>query len=76
MKNLLKKGENIILPTPCNSLISSVANEHGVEVRLINLLNDKGLSIDKERFEQLIDQKTKAIFMSNTLDIIGLGLGP
>ena len=51
MKHFLKKGENIILPTPCNSLISSVANEHGVEVRLINLLNDKGLSIDKERFE-------------------------
>ncbi len=50
MKNYFNTGDNIILATPCNSIIASLAHEYGVEARLINLLTDNGLLIDKERF--------------------------
>lgn len=62
---LAEAGKNILIPRPGFSIYRTLAVGHGIEVRSYNLLPDKQWQIDLEQMEQLIDENTAALVLTN-----------
>lgn len=58
-------GKNILTPCPGFSIYRTLAVGHGIEVRTYNLLPHKQWEIDLEQMEELIDENTAAVVLTN-----------
>lgn len=58
-------GQNILIPRPGFSIYRTLAVGHGVEVRSYNLMPHKQWQIDLKQMEELIDEKTAAVVLTN-----------
>lgn len=58
-------GQNILIPRPGFSIYRTLATSHDIEVRSYNLLPDKQWQIDLEQMEELIDDNTAAVVLTN-----------
>jgi aspartate aminotransferase len=65
MKVFLKKGDNIILPSPHWTAYQEIARDLGVEVKLLETSLENNWEIDLSKLESLIDEKTKMIIVNN-----------
>lgn len=62
---LAEPGQNILIPRPGFSIYRTLAVGHGIEVRSYNLLPNKQWEIDLNQLEELIDENTAAIVLTN-----------
>ena len=62
---LLKKGDNVVIPTPYWTAYELTAKSLGAEVRFLRTEIDSNWRIDVEKFEDLVDEKTRLIILSN-----------
>ena len=62
---LLKKGDNVVVPTPHWTAYELTAKSLGAEVRFLRTEIDSNWKIDVEKFEDLVDEKTRLIILSN-----------
>ncbi|PKU35302.1 tyrosine aminotransferase [Limosa lapponica baueri] len=62
---LANPGQNILVPRPGFSLYKTLALSMGIEVKLYNLLPEKGWEIDLEHLESLVDEKTACLIVNN-----------
>ncbi|MDH5636507.1 MAG: pyridoxal phosphate-dependent aminotransferase [Candidatus Bathyarchaeota archaeon] len=62
---LLKKGGNVIIPTPHWTSYELIAKSFGAEMRFLRTDIDSGWKIDVEKLGNLIDQKTRLIVLNN-----------
>lgn len=58
-------GQNILIPRPGFSIYRTLAISHDIEVRSYNLLPDKQWQIDLKQMEELIDENTAAVVLTN-----------
>ncbi|XP_031634159.1 tyrosine aminotransferase [Contarinia nasturtii] len=58
-------GKNLLIPTPGFSIYRTLAISYGIEVRSYNLLPDKQWEVDLEQLEELMDEHTAAIVLTN-----------
>lgn len=65
IKSMTSPGENILLPKPGFSLYQTIAEQYGVKCRYYDLIAEKNWEADLEQMEQLIDERTKLIFVNN-----------
>ena len=65
IKAMTSPGENILLPKPGFSLYQTIAEQYGVKCRYYDLIAEKNWEADLEQMEQLIDERTKLIFVNN-----------
>ncbi|MEM3641262.1 MAG: pyridoxal phosphate-dependent aminotransferase [Candidatus Bathyarchaeia archaeon] len=61
----LKKGENVIIPTPHWTAYDLIAKTLGVEVRFLRTELESCWEIDVKKLEALIDEKTRIIILNN-----------
>jgi len=62
---LLKKGENVIIPTPHWTAYDLTARSLGVETRLLKTKLESEWTVDLEKLKSLIDEKTRLIILNN-----------
>jgi len=62
---LLKKGENVVIPTPYWTAYELAAKSLGVETRLLRTEIDSNWRIDTEKLGNLIDEKTRLLILNN-----------
>jgi len=62
---LLKKGVNVVIPTPYWTAYELTAKSLGAEIRFLRTEIDSNWKIDVEKFEDLVDQKTRLIVLNN-----------
>ncbi len=62
---LCQKGDNILVPQPGFSLVRTVAESIGCELRYYDLNPDKNWEIDFESVKKQIDHRTKAFMVIN-----------
>lgn len=62
---LAENGQNILIPRPGFSIYRTLAQAHRIEIRSYNLLPQKRWEIDLPQLEQLIDENTAAIILTN-----------
>ncbi len=62
---LLKKGENVIIPTPHWTAYDLTAKSLGAEIKLLRTELESDWKIDLEKLEKLIDDKTRLIILNN-----------
>src|SRR5437588_5334848 len=60
---LVKPGENIVVEDPCYENITGVAQTLGLEVRRLPLRQEDGWKPDPEKLAQLIDAKTRLVYL-------------
>lgn len=60
---MVEPGENIIIEEPCYDSVPNVAQALGVEVRRLPLHPENGWKPDLEQLAQLIDQKTRLVYL-------------
>ncbi len=65
MYSLLKKGENVIIPTPHWTAYDLTARSLGVETRLLKTRLESEWAVDIEKLKSLIDKKTRLIILNN-----------
>lgn len=58
-------GQNILIPRPGFSIYRTLATSHDIEVRSYNLLPDKRWQVDLKQMEELIDENTAAVILTN-----------
>ncbi|MCS7114679.1 MAG: pyridoxal phosphate-dependent aminotransferase [Nitrososphaerota archaeon] len=62
---LLRKGGNVIVPTPYWTAYDLIAKTLGAEVRLVRTELESNWEIDVEKLEALIDNETRVIVLNN-----------
>lgn len=62
---LAERGHNILIPRPGFSIYRTLAEAHGIEVRSYNLLPERNWEIDLDQMEELIDENTTALILTN-----------
>jgi len=62
---LLKEGGNVIIPTPYWTAYELTAKSLGAETRFLRTEIDSNWKIDPEKLEDLIDEKTRLIILTN-----------
>jgi len=62
---LLKKEENVIIPTPHWTAYDLTARSLGVETRLLKTKLESEWTVDLEKLKSLIDEKTRLIILNN-----------
>jgi len=62
---LLRKGDNVVIPTPYWTAYELTAKSLGAEVKFLRTEIDSNWKIDVEKFEDLVDEKTRLIILSN-----------
>jgi tyrosine aminotransferase len=62
---LCERGTNLLVPTPGFPLSRPVCSNLGVEIKFYNLLPDKNWEVDIENLKSQIDDRTKAILITN-----------
>jgi len=62
---LLKKGENLVIPTPYWTAYELAAKSLGVETRLLRTEIDSNWRIHIEKLGNLIDEKTRLLILNN-----------
>lgn len=62
---LAEHGQNILIPRPGFSIYRTLAQAHNIEIRSYNLLPHKRWEIDLEQLEELIDENTAALILTN-----------
>ncbi|MCW4051774.1 MAG: aminotransferase class I/II-fold pyridoxal phosphate-dependent enzyme [Candidatus Bathyarchaeota archaeon] len=62
---LLKKGDNIILPSPHWTAYQMIAESLGIEVRTLNTRLDSSWTINPLDLEDLIDRNTQLLILNN-----------
>ncbi len=65
MYSLLKKGDNVIIPTPYWTAYALTAESLGVETRFLKTKIDSDWRIDIEKLESLINPRTRLIILIN-----------
>ncbi|MEM2631696.1 MAG: pyridoxal phosphate-dependent aminotransferase [Candidatus Bathyarchaeia archaeon] len=65
MSLLLKKGGNLIIPTPHWTAYDLIARNFGAEVRFLRTELDSNWEINIKKLEALIDDETKIIVLNN-----------
>lgn len=58
-------GDNILCPRPGFSIYNTLAEGMGIEIRHYDLIPEKNWEIDLEQMEELIDDRTAAILITN-----------
>jgi aspartate aminotransferase len=61
----LKKGGNVVIPTPHWTSYELIAKSLGAEIRLLKTDIDSNWKIDVEKLRDLIDQKTRLVILNN-----------
>lgn len=61
----LKKGDNVVLPSPHWSAYELMAKQIGVETRLLKCELKSDWRIDVDKMNDLIDERTKMIILNN-----------
>jgi aspartate aminotransferase len=62
---LLKKGENVVIPTPHWTSYELIAKSLGAEVRFLRTELDSNWKINVEKLRKLIDQKTRLVILNS-----------
>ena len=62
---LLKKGENVVIPTPHWTSYELAAKSLGAEVKFLRTELDSNWKIDIEKLRNLIDQKTRLVILNS-----------
>jgi len=62
---MFKDGGNVIIPSPHWTSYELIAKSLGVEVRFLRTEIDANWEIDVEKLEELIDQKTRLLILTN-----------
>lgn len=62
---IAEKGQNILIPRPGFPLYKTLAKALDIECRSYNLLPERQWEIDLKQLENLIDDKTAAIIITN-----------
>ncbi len=62
---LLKKGGNVVIPTPHWTSYELTAKSLGAEIRFLKTDIDSNWKIDVEKLRDLIDQKTRLVILNN-----------
>lgn len=62
---LLKKGDNIIIPTPHWTAYDLTAKSLGAEIKFLRTEFKSNWTVDPEKLEALIDNKTRLIVLNN-----------
>lgn len=62
---LLKKGENVVIPTPHWTSYDLIAKSLGVEIRFLRTELDSNWKINVEKLRNLVDQKTRLIILNS-----------
>lgn len=62
---LLKKGENVIIPTPHWTAYDLTAKSLGAEIKILRTELESDWKIDIEKLEKLVDDKTRLIILNN-----------
>ncbi|MGB9959261.1 MAG: pyridoxal phosphate-dependent aminotransferase [Candidatus Bathyarchaeales archaeon] len=62
---LLKKGENVIVPTPHWTAYDLTAKSLGAEIKLLRTELESDWKVDFEKLQKLIDDKTRLIILNN-----------
>lgn len=65
MSSLLKKGDNIILPTPHWTAYEMIAKKLGIKIKFLTCELESDWQIDVEKLEDLIDKNTKLIILNS-----------
>jgi aspartate aminotransferase len=65
MYSLLKKGDNVVIPTPYWTAYGLTAKSLGVETRFLKTKIDSDWKIDVEKLENLIDRRTRLLILIN-----------
>ena len=72
-KCVLNHGENAIIPDPVDFLFRKAVEHAGAEVRTVQLDKSTG-NFDFEKMEALVDEKTKALFICNPNNPLGMAI--
>jgi aspartate aminotransferase len=62
---LLKKGENVVIPSPHWTSYALAARKVGAEPRFLKRTLESDWSIDVEKLEELIDDKTRLLILNS-----------
>jgi len=62
---LLKKGENVIIPTPHWTAYELTAKSLGIETKFLRTEIESNWNIDPEKLNAMIDNKTRLIVLNN-----------
>lgn len=62
---LLKKGENVIIPTPHWTAYDLTAKSLGAEIKILRTELESDWKIDIEKLEKLVDDETRLIILNN-----------
>jgi aspartate aminotransferase len=62
---LLKKGDNIILPSPHWTAYEKIAERMGIKIKFLKTKLESNWEINLEELENLIDKKTRLIILNN-----------
>jgi aspartate aminotransferase len=62
---MLKKGDNIVLPSPHWNAYSLMAQQMGMETRLLKCELKSDWEIDVDKMNDLIDERTRMIILNN-----------
>ncbi|KAG5684610.1 hypothetical protein PVAND_013835 [Polypedilum vanderplanki] len=62
---IANEGQNILIPKPGFSIYRTLAEGFGIECRSYNLIPEQGWEIDLDHLEELIDENTAAIIVTN-----------
>ncbi len=65
MKILLDKGDNVIVPSPYWPAYELIAQNIGADIRFLKTNFEECWEVDPQKLEQMIDQRTKAIILTN-----------
>jgi aspartate/methionine/tyrosine aminotransferase len=61
--SMVEPGQNIVIEEPCYDNVPGVAQSLGIEVRRLPLSQEDGWKPDLERLAQLIDDKTRIVYL-------------
>ncbi|MEM3055312.1 MAG: pyridoxal phosphate-dependent aminotransferase [Candidatus Bathyarchaeia archaeon] len=62
---LLKRGENVIIPTPHWTAYDLTAKSLGAEIKFLRTEIESDWKIDLEKLEEMIDDKTRMLILNN-----------
>ncbi|KAL7011425.1 hypothetical protein ACKWTF_014259 [Chironomus riparius] len=62
---IANEGQNILIPKPGFSIYKTLAEGFGIECRSYNLIPERGWEIDLDHLEELVDENTAAIIVTN-----------
>jgi len=73
--SMVEPGQNIVIEEPCYDNVPGVAQSLGIEVRRLPLRQEDGWKPHLERLAQLIDEKTRIVYLVHPHNPTGSFLG-